>query len=43
MTKKIKKAGKNRLGEKHHYSKWGSRPATADQTSYLLPSIIVRI
>ncbi|MEX9910934.1 hypothetical protein [Providencia huaxiensis] len=23
-----KKAGKNRLGDKHHYSKWGSRPAT---------------
>ncbi|EPL9571531.1 hypothetical protein MMK73_003638 [Providencia rettgeri] len=35
-----KKAGKNRLGEDHHYSKWGSRPAIARQTSYLLPPII---
>ncbi|WP_430254002.1 hypothetical protein [Providencia vermicola] len=37
-----KKAGKNRLGDRHHYSKWGSRPAIARQTSYLLPPIIRR-
>ncbi|MEX5731606.1 hypothetical protein [Providencia hangzhouensis] len=32
---KIKKAGKNRLGDKHHYSKWGSRPATCKPNELL--------